>query len=198
MHSMVVAYVQCMAELEGLSPGVRQQFIEGEKARDRAEALERQLQARQQQEQQWAEQQAQQQGIQAPDIQHVMGHIEQRLPAISKMLGVTLSPVFDRELGEVLVRATEGERGPDGRWLTAPTIQRGRTPTDDVLRALVGEAKERVQALITSSGARQPPKPKLPPVAAAGVTGPAAKPGQRGNIGQPQALRWSDMGKQRR
>ena len=193
MHAMVVSYVQRMAQLEGMPDAIRQQFLEGERARDRAEQLERQLAARQQQEQQLAQQQAAEQGINAPDIQHVMQHVEQRLPDICKQLGVVQSDVFDRELGDRIARAAEGERGADGRWTTAPTIQRGRTPTDDVLRQLVGAAWEETQRLIARASGLAP-KPKLPPPpAAAAVTGPAAKPGQRGNISQPERKRWSDM-----
>jgi hypothetical protein len=194
MHGMVVAYVQRMARLEGLAPDVREEFLAGERAKDEADMLRRQLQARQLQEQQLAQSQAAQQGIQAPDIQHVMGHIEQRLPDVCKAMGVTDSPAFQRELGEVLARATEGERGPDGRWIVAPTIQRGRTPTDESLRQLVGEARERVQALIAAAGGRQPPRQQLPPPpAAAAVSGPAAKPGTAGNISTPERRRLSDM-----
>lgn len=200
--SLIIPYVQRMAKLEELSkkdPYAVQEILEGERARDEAIMLKRQLQARQQQEQQWQQQQAEQQGINAPDIQHVMGHLDQRLPEVIKALRVTDSPAFRRELGEVMLRATEGERGPDGRWLVAPTIQRGRTPTDDVLRQLVGAAKERVDLLIAQAQGRQPPRSRQlpPPPAATAVTGPAAKPGQRGNISQPERLRWSDMGKPR-
>jgi hypothetical protein len=199
MHAMVVAYVQRMAQLEGLPPDIRQQFIDGERARDEAEMLRRQVAAREQQERAWREQQAQQQGLEAPDIQHVMGHIQQRLPALMQEAGVVQSDAFDRLLGEQLTRATEGERGPDGKWLTAPIIQRGRTPTDDVLRQIVGAAREELQALIARSGARHPPRSRQlpPPPAAAAVTGPAAKPGTRGNLTEPERLRWSDMGKRR-
>lgn len=194
LHGMVVQYVQRMAHLEGLPPALRDEFLAGERARDEAEAYKRQLLARQQQEQAEAARQQQEQGINAPAVQHVMQHIEQRLPGVIKALGVTDSPAFQRELGEVMVRATEGERGPDGRWIVAPTLQYGRTPTDETLRQLVGEARERVAALIAAAGGRQPPKPKLPPPpAAAAVSGPAAKPGTAGNISTPERRRLSDM-----
>ena len=194
LHGMVVQYVQRMAHLEGLPPALRDEFLAGERARDEAEAYKRQLLARQQQEQAEAARQQQELGINAPAVQHVMQHIEQRLPAVIKSLGVTDSPAFQRELGEVMVRATEGERGPDGRWIVAPTLQYGRTPTDETLRQLVGEARERVAALIAAAGGRQPPKPKLPPPpAAAAVSGPAAKPGTAGNISTPERRRLSDM-----
>lgn len=193
-HGAVVQYVQRMAMLEGMPEPMRQQFLEGERARDKAEMLERQLQAREAAERAAQERQAQEQGPNAPDIAHVTAHIEARLPELLKAVGIQPGDeLFDGELGQVMWEATQGERGPDGRWRTAPVMQRGRTPTDDVLRSLVTEARQRYDAKLARATGRQPPRPQLPPVAAARVTGPAAQPGQRGNISQPQRRAWSDM-----
>jgi len=194
-HGAVVQYVQRMAMLEGMPEPMRQQFLEGERARDKAEMLERQLQAREAAERAAQERQAQEQGPNAPDIAHVTAHIEARLPDLLKSVGIQPGDeLFDGELGQVMWEATQGERSPDGsRWVRPPVMQRGRTPTDDVLRQLVGAARERYDAKLARATGRQPPRPQLPPVAAARVTGPAAQPGQRGNISQPQRRAWSDM-----
>lgn len=194
-QAIVKPYVQRMAMLEELqqkNPALVQRMLQAEAAEDKAALLERRLQQMQQQQLQAQQQQNDAEGVNAPDIQHVMQHINTRVPALAKEMGIPHSDAFQHHLENVFIEATNGQRGASGQWIVAPTIQVGRTPSDDVLRQLVDAAWTKTRKLIAGSPRRQPQQLPPPPAAAA-VTGPAAKPGTPGNISAPERRRLSDM-----
>ena len=148
------------------------------------------------------QQEEQQQGVNAPDIQFVYDHIYKLMPEVQKALGISdaeyESDAFQYELDRVFSRAAAGVKDAQGRWIEAPTIQRGRAPSRQLVQQLVLTTKQAIDGRTSSVLARRvkPPKQQAP-IASSPMRGggPAAQVGQRGNIGQPQRMRWSDMGK---
>jgi hypothetical protein len=198
MRAIVMAYVKEQAEIESMPPGMQQRFYEDQRIRDENFMLKREQQMAREQAQREQAEREQAQGVEAPDIQFVTKHILESLPAIYQALRIDAeeyeSPAFSRELDQVFEEAAAGIRNADGTWRRAPVMKRYQTPSPKLLQQLVLETKQRVDKLITSRGKRlNPPKRKAPPTLQG--TGPAAKPGQRGNMGAPQRMRWSDMGK---
>ena len=189
LDAIVVRYVQKMAKLEGLDPQLRQEFLEAEAIRDRNFYLERQLQWKQEDDAQQAQEQAQQQGANAPDVKFVMDSIEKAIPELYKELRITDSPLIDHFLQLTLAEAATGKRDERGQWIEAPIIQLGRAPSRDVLKRLVLAAKEKADATTL----RKPAPAKVPPTTPIKGSGPAAKPGQPGNIGAPPQMRFSDL-----
>ena len=190
LEAIVVKFVQNMAALEGLSPQMQAQFLAGQKAQDRAYFAEQRLQQIQQEQERARLQAEQQQGTNAPDITYVQDSINAALPAIYKELNVQDSPAMDHILSSMLAEAAQGVRDPQtGQWITPPTIQLGRAPTKQLLTQIVLAAKQRADTWAVPQG-----KPiKAPPTKPLQQSGPAAKPGQRGNISTPPRQRFSDL-----
>jgi len=199
LEAMVLQYVNERAELEQLPPHQQRRLLAARDAEIRAhfneqkaKQLEAELNA-----QRAAEQAAQ--GAQAPDIVHVQQHIINTLPSIYKELGLKPEYVEDDgfvyELERVFERAAAGVKGPDGQWTEPPVLQRGRTPSPKLIKQLVLQTKQNLDRMTSGPRARRlgGPKKVAPPTLRG--TGPAAQPGQRGNIGQPTRKRWSEMGK---
>jgi hypothetical protein len=199
MRSMVLAYVKEQADLEALPPSLQQRFLRQQQIEDRAFFLERQNRQLQSMHQQRQEQQTQQQGADAPDIQHVQKTLTAALPETYQLLGIKPgeynAPAFQYHLEQVFASAAAGERNDDGTWKVAPTLQRGRTPSRTLIRQLVQEVRAQTNSTVQKYGKPTKPRRGTPPPTLLG-SGPAADPGQRGNIGQPQRMRFSDMGRQ--
>lgn len=194
LEKIVIKYIQNMAQLEGLPPQLQQQFMEGQQARDRAYFLEQQLEQhnqRLQAAQQEIEQQNAQQGANAPDVKYVQDSILQQLPNIYKQLRIVESPMIEQLLSTKLAAACEGVRDPQtGQWTTPPAIQLGRAPSRELLTQLVLSAKQEADGMMSRSQNRGLTPPPTRPLQG---SGPAAKPGARGNISAPQQSRFSDL-----
>ena len=199
VEKLVLSYIQERAEMEKLTPQQQQKLLERQKLEDENFYYKRRLERIETMQQQAAEQAKQQQGAAAPDIQFVQQHIVDTLPSVFQQMGISeaehSSDAFQYELDRQFTLAASGERNPDGTWRTAPTIQRGRAPSRQTIQQIVVAAKQSVDRLMASSYAKRvaPPKKVAPQTTFSG-TGPAAQPGQRGNISAPQRMRWSDMG----
>lgn len=198
LEAMVLQYVNERAELEALPPHLQAKLLTERQAADENFYLKQQMAMLQREREAEAQAQASQQGVEAPDIQFVHKHIVETLPTIFNQLSIKAeeyeSEAFQYELERVFERAALGIRAADGTYTSPPMLQRGRTPSNKLLTQLVLETKQGVDKMI-SRGYRQKPPRKQAPVNVSGGTGPSAKPGQRGNMSQPQRLRWSDMGK---
>jgi hypothetical protein len=195
LEQIVIKFVQNMAQLEGLPPNLRQQFIEGQQARDRAYYAEQQLQMIQQQQQAQMQQEQQQAGVNSPDIQYVQDSITRQIPEIYKQLNITENPLVEHLLSAELANAATGVRDPQtGQYITPPSIQLGRAPTRELLTQLVLAAKQKADSYVSGSGR----KVSAPPTKPLQGSGPAAKPGQRGNLSAPAQARFSDLATGRR
>jgi hypothetical protein len=192
LESIVVAYVRQMAELEAIPPHARERILKAQQAEDRAYYAEQQLQQLRAQQQQLQTQEAEQQGASAPDIKYVQDSITQQLPDIYKALNIRESPAIDHILSTKLAEAATGVRDPQsGQWITPPTIQLGRAPTRELLTQLVLAAKQQADAWAIPQG--QPLRAPAPPTKPIQGSGPAAKPGQRGNLSTPQRQPFSAL-----
>lgn len=190
LEAIVVRFVQNMARLEKLDPQMQAEFLEGQKAKDRAYFAEQRLQAIQNQQNEEAQRLQQEQGVNAPDVKYVQDAISAALPDIYKQLNVKDSPAMDHILSTKLAQAAEGVRDPQtGRYVTPPTIQLGRAPTRELLTQIVLAAKQEADSWAVPQGTAI----KAPPTKPIQGSGPAAKPGQRGNISTPQRSRFSDL-----
>lgn len=198
LEAMVMQYVNDRAELESLPQHVQQRLLAERQAADENHYLKQQMQMLQQEREREAQQQAEQQGVEAPDIQFVHKHIVETLPTIYQSLGIKPeefeSDAFQYELERVFENAARGTRAADGTYTVPPMLQRGRTPSNKLLTQLVINTKQGVDKMISRGYQQKPPK-RQAPVNTRGGTGPSANPGQRGNMGAPQRMRWSDMGK---
>lgn len=191
LEAIVVKFVQNMARLEKLDPATQAEFLEGQKARDRAYFAEQRLLAIQQQQEQEAQRLQQEQGASAPDVKYVQDAISSALPTIYKELGVIDSPAMDHILSAKFAEAASGVRDPQTKqWITPPTIQLGRAPTKALLTQIVLAAKQEADSWAVPQGALIRTPPPTRPIQG---SGPAAKPGQRGNISTPQRSRFSDL-----
>lgn len=201
MRAMVIDYVNEQAWLESQPKHIQERFLKAQQAEDENFYLKRRDARREQQEQQQREQQVQEQGVNAPDIVFVQEAIDKSLPDIYRSLRISdeeaNSDAFQYELGRALVAAVDGKKGPDGRWLVAPTIHRGRVPSKTLLSQIVVASKQRVDKMLASPQAKRVAGPKRKPPPTPSGTGPAPGVGQRGNLAQPQRMRWSDMGKKK-
>jgi hypothetical protein len=199
LGAIVVQYIKDMAALEGLPDHARQRILQAQALEDRAYFLEQQLQARVQQEQQAAQQQeaeAAQQGANAPDIKYVQDSITKQLPEVLKALRIEETELFNHFMSHKLAAAASGVRDQQtGQWLTPPTIQLGRAPTKALLMQLATAAKQEADASMASHGRGLTPPPAAKPLQG---SGPAAKPGQRGNISTPERRPFSELASGRR
>lgn len=198
LHNIVVQYIKQEAMLESLPAHIRDEYRAGMQARERSELLEAQLRSMQQSTQQDEQSELEQQGMNAPDIQYTLQSIEQRLPNIYKQIGVDgEDPAYQSELGRLLRAEVDGERDKrTGEWIKPPGIQIGRAPTDAMLQRLAVAAKQNLEQLASRYGRgleRRQQQQQLTPPVTGGATGPTAKPGQRGNLSQPQRKRFSDL-----
>jgi hypothetical protein len=198
LHAIVVNYVQQMAELEGLPPALREQFIRKQQIEDRAWAAENELRALKEQQQRAEQERLQNEGVNAPEVKYVQDSIAQQLPELYRQHNVIESPLFDQVLSEMLAQAATGERNPDGTWRAPPTIQLGRAPTRSLLSQIVVAAKQKADYYMSTPQARGLKRPAPPPTAPISGSGPAAQPGQPGNISHPQRARFSDLAERRR
>lgn len=187
-HNLVVEYVRNQAALEAMHPDARQAHLEAVARADAAELDARAMRQQFEESQRTQQTELTNQGVDAPDIKHVVTSLDQRLPGIERELGVIQSPAYERELAAVLVAACTGTRDAAGQWVEPPVIQPGRPPSNQQLRRLIATAKENVALLVAQH--RAPPQVRPPTLAGAG---PAAAPGQRGNLSAPARGRFSDM-----
>lgn len=203
MREMVIHYINEQATLEKLPPNMQARFMKQQQLEDDNFYLQRREQHRQRQAEQQQTQQAQEQGAAAPDITFVQQTIINSLPETYKSLGISevehTSDAFQYELDRIFTAAATGERNADGSWKSAPTIQRGRAPSKQLIANLVLSAKQNVDKLFSSPHAKRLGAPrKVATNTPLTGTGPAPAQGQRGNISAPQRMRWSDMGKPQR
>lgn len=201
MRAMVIDYVNEQAWLERQPQDVQERFLRVQQIEDENFYLKRRDERNAQQQQQMQEQQAQEQGVNAPDIVFVQQAIDRALPEVCQALRISNeefeSDAFQYELGRALVAAVDGKKGADGRWIVAPTIHRGRVPSKSLLQNIVAQTKQRVDKMLASPQAKRLTGPKRKPPPTPSGSGPAPAAGQRGNLSQPQRMRWSDMGKKR-
>jgi len=191
LEAMVIKFVQNMAALENLPPEVRDRLLRAQKAEDEAYYAKQQLQQYQQQEQERAAREAEQSGANAPDVKFVQDAISKQLPDIYKALKIEDSPLVDHLLSSKLAEAATGVRDPQtGQWITPPIIQLGRAPSREVLTQLVLAAKQESESYTNGGKKRRLAPPPTVPIKG---SGPAAKPGQRGNLSAPKRLRISDL-----
>lgn len=193
VRAIAMSYIAEQATLEVLPENMRADYMAGIEAREEAERFKRREKAREAEAQRRAEAEAQAQGSNAPDIQYVQKHVDKRIPELMREMGIAESDALSEELSAELFKAVKGERSADGqRWKTPPKLLRGRTPADAVLREILVNANQRMLSKFSQVFPGRQPR-QLPPAAAGRVTGPAARPGTRGSIGQPERRRFSDM-----
>lgn len=192
LENIVVQFVQDMARMERMDPADRARLIRAQQLEDENYYLRQNYELQQQQAREEAERQAAEQGINAPDVKYVQDSIQEQLPLIYKELNVQDSELMDHLLGPMLAEAASGQRDPrTGQWIVAPTIQLGRKPSKDVLTRIVLAAKQKAEAM--TAGGLSRPAAQTPPTKPLQGSGPAAKPGTRGNISQPEQRRFSDL-----
>lgn len=192
IRQLVVGFVQQEAELEQYPEHMRERMREALYLDEKKALFNRQLQLQQQEQQQRQQQEQQQQGTEAPDVVYVQDRINEMLPAAVQQCGVIPSEAFYRELDAVMSEAAAGVRGPNGQYITPPSLIRGRAPSPQMMERFVRTANERLQLLLAQHGRRVNPPKKTAPPALSG-SGPAAKPGQRGNISSPERRSFDDM-----
>lgn len=196
LEQIVVKFVQNMAQLEGLPPQLQQQFLEGQRARDEAFFAKQQLEAIQRQQLAAQQQQEQQQGVNSPDIKYVTDYIERTMPEIFKANKIEATSTIEYILSNKLAQAAQGVRDPQTKqWIEPPTIQLGRAPSKALLTRLAIAAKQEADAMVANQSRPLNPPPPTPQLRG---SGPAARPGQKGNISSPQQARFSDLANSRR
>lgn len=196
LDAIVISYVQEMAMMESMPPALRERFIAGRQAEDRAYFAEQRAQMLEQRElerQQQLNAEAAKQGEFAPDVQYVLQSITTQMAEIHKELQINedTDPLYAQLLSQALAQATEGTRDPKtGRYIEPPAIQLGRAPSRELLHRIALGTKQRADSMRMT-----PPKSKMPPPATPQLrgSGPAAREGQRGNLSAPKQARFSDL-----
>ena len=198
MRALTMAFVQEQAELEGMTPAMRQRFIDQQAADDRAYFAEQRAAQLQQMLEQRERQELQEQGVDSPAVTHVQQTIHDALPSIRQELKISdaefNSDAFQYNFEIIFKNAATGKRNQDGTWAEPPLLQLGRTPSKALISRLVLESKQATDKLLQKHG-RKVKGPKVPPPPTFRGSGPAAAPGQRGNLNAPQRMRFSDLGK---